>query len=293
MKKRKTISENKKKIVGNLEKLSSKKTILVVSIKNIPASQFQEITKKLRGKAIVKVPRKNLIILAIERKKELEKLKQNIQKEEGFAFLFSDLDAYDLAGELIKNKTSTRAKAGQESPIDIEIPEGPTDLVPGPAISELGALGIEIQIEKGKINIKKSKIIVKKGDKIKQNAADLMSKLNIKPFSVGFTLLFAFDNEKKIFYNEISINPEETIKNILERYLKSLAFAIEINYLSKDTIKHFIFKALIHSNKINRIFIGEPETITEIIKDQQQEIKEEKKEESKVDSTVGLASLFG
>ena len=44
-----------------IDNIKSKKTILVVSIKNIPASQFQEIGKKLRGKAIVKVPKKNLM----------------------------------------------------------------------------------------------------------------------------------------------------------------------------------------------------------------------------------------
>ena len=53
------VSEAKKKLVGNLiDLIKNKKTILIASIKNIPASQFQEIGKKLRGKAVVKVPKR-------------------------------------------------------------------------------------------------------------------------------------------------------------------------------------------------------------------------------------------
>ena len=58
------------KKIGIVEELSNllktKKTILVASIKNLPASQFQDICKQLRGKAVVKVPKKNLILRAIE-----------------------------------------------------------------------------------------------------------------------------------------------------------------------------------------------------------------------------------
>ena len=154
------IPEMKLKTVQELSDLmKNKKTLLVASIKNIPASQFQEIGKKLRGKAVVKVPKKNLTFKAIEvsGNKELEKIKEHIG--ESIALLFSDLESYDLAAELLESKTPSKAKPGQEAPEDIEIPEGPTELVPGPAISELGALGIKIKIDNGKINIQSAKVI--------------------------------------------------------------------------------------------------------------------------------------
>jgi len=60
------VTEGKKKVVKELTDLVKKKrTILVASIKNIPTSQVQEIVKKLRGKAVVKVPKKNLIFKAL------------------------------------------------------------------------------------------------------------------------------------------------------------------------------------------------------------------------------------
>ena len=250
----KKISDVKLKIVKEFEDLvKNKRTILVSSIKNIPASQVQEISKKLRGKAIVKVPKKNLIFRGLDfsKDKEIEKLKANINED--FAILFSDLDSFELAGELIKNQSPAKAKTGQIADKDLEIPEGPTELVPGPAVSELSAMGIKIQIEKGKITIKEPKIIVKKGEKISKGAAELLNKLDIKPFKVGFIPLCSFDNKEKIFYSEIKINKEGTIEQLKTDYSKALSFAIEIGYSAKDTIKFLIGKARMHEKAFEKL----------------------------------------
>ena len=240
----KKISEVKLNIVREFENLvKNKRTILIASIKNIPASQVQEISKKLRGKAIVKVPKKNLIFKGLDfsKDKEIEKLKANINKD--FAILFSDLESFELAGELIKNQSPAKAKTGQIADKDLEIPEGPTELVPGPAVSELSAMGIKIQIEKGKITIKEPKIVAKKGEKISKGAAELLNKLDIKPFKVGLIPLCSFDTKEKIFYSEIKIDREGTIEKLKTAYARALPFAIEIGYSTKDTIKLLIGKA--------------------------------------------------
>src|SRR3989344_3733136 len=123
LKRDKPIPQSKLKIVEEIEELmETKKTILIASIKNIPNSQFQEITKKLRGKAIVKVPKKNLVLRVLEKKSKEEIIKLKNSINDSFAILFSDLDSFELAGELTKNQAPAKAKAGQESPKDIEIP---------------------------------------------------------------------------------------------------------------------------------------------------------------------------
>lgn len=238
--KKKTVEELKKLIEGN-------KTILIASIKNLPGSQFQEIKKKLRDKAILKVPKKNIITIAINSSKEKEITELNNQIVDSVAVLFSKIDCFDLALELENIKSPTKAKAGQIAPEDIEIPEGPTDLVPGPAISELGALGIKIQIDKGKILIKESKIITKKGAKISQGACDIMNKLGIKPFTVGFIPLAAYDSESKKIYIDIKVNREEAIKNLKQAYGKALPFAVAIAYSTKETIGFLLAKANSHA----------------------------------------------
>ena len=271
--------------------IKSNKSILLASIKDLPASQFQEIGKKLRGKAIVKVPKKSLIFRALDESGNdaVKKLKKQIT--ENVAILFSNLDCFELAGELIKNKSPAKAKAGQEAPEDIEIQEGGTDLVPGPAISELGALGIQIQIEKGKIHIKAPKVIAKEGEKISKGAADIMNKLDIKPFSIGFIPLSAFDTKEGKLYLDIKIEPEETIEELKTAFGKALTFAVEIEYLSEDTIKFLIGKANAHANKIQRIITGEPEP--EVVEIASDEKEEETKSEEKAPATEGLGALFG
>jgi large subunit ribosomal protein L10 len=249
-----TIPESKKRLVRELEELIKKyPTILVSSIKNIPDSQFQKIKKSLRGKAIVKVPKKSLIFRAIDnsKNKNLVKIKENI--DEQIAVLFSDLDSFELAAELIEKKTPAKAKSGQEALDNIIVEEGPTELIPGPAMSELGALGIQIKIEKGKINIKESKVIVKKGDKISNSAAEIMSKLDIKPFEVGFIPIASFDNKKGKLYINIKINKKEFLKNIIEAYSKSISFAINNNYICDKTITFIIAKADLNSKILEEI----------------------------------------
>ncbi|OGJ13089.1 50S ribosomal protein L10 [Candidatus Pacearchaeota archaeon RBG_19FT_COMBO_34_9] len=241
------VSEVKKKTVKELTELIKKKrTVLIASIKNIPASQFQEIVKRLRGKAIVKVPKKNLIIRALDSSED-EKIREiNKKINENVAVLFSDMDCFELAAELVKNKNPAKAKAGQEAPEDIEIPAGPTELTPGPAISELGAVGLQIMIDKGKLSIKESKVLIKKGEKISAAVADVLNKLDIKPITINLIPLAGYDSHEKKIYLDIKINREEAIENLKKAFGKSLPFAVEIGYATPDTIKFILLRA--HTN---------------------------------------------
>jgi len=282
------------KTVEDLKNLiETKKTILIASIKNLPASQFQEISKKLRGKAIVKVPKKNLILRALDSssKEAIKDLKEKL--EDSIAILFSDLDSFELAGELSNNKSPAKAKAGQEAPEDIEVSAGPTDLIPGPAISELGALGIQIQIEKGKITIKEPRIIAKEGEKISSGAADVMNKLDIKPFSVGFIPLCAFDNEEGKFYSELKIDKEATLEELKTFYSKALSFAVEIGYSNENTIRFLIGKAGLHEKVLKNLKPAEEagDTPLQNPEEKKEKLVEEEKTEEIQSSPNTVASL--
>jgi large subunit ribosomal protein L10 len=248
------VSKKKKETLSELvDLIKNKRTILLASIKSLPSSQYQEIVKKLRGKAVVKVPKKSIMSRALDNSgiEEIKNLKKHVL--DSMAILFSDSDAFDLAAELVSKKSPARAKPGQEAPEDIEIPEGPTDLIPGPAISELGALGIKIQIEKGKITIKEPKVIVKKGEKISRGAAEMMSKLGIKPFMIGFIPVTAFDTKERKIYLEIKIDKEKTLLDLKESFSKSLGFAVGIGYTSEETIRFLIGKAGMHEITISKL----------------------------------------
>ncbi|MBS3085720.1 50S ribosomal protein L10 [Candidatus Pacearchaeota archaeon] len=250
----KPIPKKKTRAVDELVELAStKRTILIASTKNLPDSQFQDIRKKLRGKVIIKVPKKSIMFRAIEKieKGAIKHLKEQITGD--IAIIFSDLDAFDVATELVKNKVAAKAKIGQEAPTDIEIEVGPTDLVPGPAISELGSLGIQIEIKEGKIHIRKPKVIAKKGEKISEGAAGIMNKLDIKPFTVGFEPLVAFDTKEEKMYLNIKIDPQGTIAELKYAFNRALAFVVSIGYANEDTIKFLISKASSHEKALSNL----------------------------------------
>jgi large subunit ribosomal protein L10 len=278
------VSEAKKKVVGDLtELIKSKKTILVASIKDIPASQFQEISKKLRGRAVVKVPKKNLIFRAIDDsgKETVVELKDKIK--DSVAILFSDVDAFELAGDLVNNKSVVKAKAGQIAPEDITIPAGPTELLPGPAISELGAVGLQVQIENGKITIRESKVVSKEGEVISAGAADVMAKLDIKPFSVGFVPLVAFDSEANKIYTEMKIDKDEAVEELKIAFGRALPFAVEIGYSTPETISFLIGKAGMHGKALEKFAGAEKE-------EKADEAKEEVNEETPSETSESEAS---
>jgi large subunit ribosomal protein L10 len=244
------IPEGKLKTVSEIENLIKKsRTFMVCSIKGLPGKQYQAIKKKIRDHAKIRVVKKSLAIRAIDNSGiEVKKLKEHVVEDS--ALLFSDIDAFELAGMLSENKTPVGAKVGQIANDDIEVEPGPTDLVPGPVISELGALGLKIAIEDGKIGIKEKKVIVKKGEKVSDAAAGLMSKLDIKPFTIGFEPVAAYDNVEKKVYAGIRIDKEKTLGDLKMSYSRALGFAVNLAYVCSESLKFILGKAAIQEKAI-------------------------------------------
>lgn len=244
--------KNKEKEVKELaEKIKKARTLMIVSIKSLPSKQFQEIKKSVREYANIKVAKKNLMLMAIKEVGKDSILNLESKIKENCAFAISDIEGFELAGILLSRKTPVYAKAGQISPIDIEIKEGATSLVPGPAISELGALGIQISVEGGKIAIKKAKVIVKEGQPISAAVCAILQKLNIQPFSIGLEPVCAYDVKTEKIYCEIKIDPEEAKKELTTAIGKALGFCQKIGYFCKETIGYLLAKANMEANTLN------------------------------------------
>jgi len=235
------------------EHIKNSKTFMIISIKGLPSPQFQSIKKELRAYAHIQVSKKNILSRAINEMKKEAILPLGEYIQEGCAFAISDLDAFELAGLLSKNKNSVFAKAGQIANSDIEVKAGPTGLIPGPAISELGALGIQISVEDGKINIRQPKVVVKINEKITASVASLLQKLEIKPFTIGLEPVAAYDVKNEKIYTNIKINPEEALNNLKIAAGKSLGFAQKIAYYCKETIGYLLAKANSHGNALNKL----------------------------------------
>ena len=250
----KPIPEEKKEIIKNfVENINKHRTVLIASCKGLPGKQFHEIKKKLRGKAEIKVAKKSAVNRAIDEidKGAIKNLKKEVHAD--IVILFSDLDPFELSGILSENQSFRRARPGDKAPEDIEIEAGPTDLPPGPAISELGSVGLKVAVKEGKLEIMQGATVVKEGEEIKSNVASVLGKLDISPIKVGFLPLAAYDKQDDKVYVGIKIDKEGTLETLREMLGKALGFAVKVEYPAKETISYFIAKAAGEEKALEKI----------------------------------------
>ena len=252
----KAIAPRKLKMFEEIVSLSNKyDTLLVSSARNITSAQLQKIRNNLKGKAVMKVVKKQIMLKAIE---EISKTKSSITDlkkciEESSILLFSNLSPFELAVILADNRVAKKAKAGQVSPKDIDVEPGPTDMPAGPMISELSSVGLKVAIENGKIAIKEPKIVVRQDEKISEVVASILLKLGITPFTAELETLGAYDGKENKIYAGIKIDREKTEKQLKEAFSNSRALAFSIAYPAKEIIGLLLAKAVSQANAIERL----------------------------------------
>ncbi|MBT3643054.1 50S ribosomal protein L10 [archaeon] len=285
------VSEAKKEKVKYLAEQMKKKTVMIVSIKGLPSAQFQEIKKKLRDRAQIQVVKKSLVNFALDHSgiKELHDLVPFV--EDSTAILFSDSDAFEISGVLANEKSPAKAKAGQIAPMDIEVKAGPTELIPGPDISALSAVGLIPKVENGKISVGMDKVIAKEGAVITEALASIMAKLDIIPFEIGLEPVAAFMDGK--VYADIKIDVDLAVEELENAFGRAIPFSVEIGYVVPETLDYILGKAKAYEGVITRVVTGEPEPVAEVVVEAKEEVKEETKPEKKEESAAGLSSLFG
>jgi ribosomal protein L10 len=248
------VPEYKKKIVSDLaNKIKKSKTVLIASSKGLPGGQFHSIKKNLRGKAEMIVVKKSLLLRAIAsvEKGALQNLKDKIGSD--IVLLFSNIDAFELSALLAENRSSARAKTGDIAPEDIKVEPGPTELLPGPAISELGAVGLKVAVEGGKLTIKQGTTVVKKDEVINEKVSSVLGKLKIMPMKVGFIPTAAYDSKSDVVYFDIKIDKKGALEELRNAISKAFGFAVNIGYVAKETLSHFIMKAVQEEKAIEKI----------------------------------------
>ncbi|MBI5148518.1 50S ribosomal protein L10 [Candidatus Pacearchaeota archaeon] len=250
----KKISEKKKRMFKELvELVLNNDTIIISSVKSIPARDFQRIRKKLQDKGEIKAVKKKVMVLSLEKcaekKPEVKKLEKYV--EENCVVLFSNTDPFELASILAENRTPAKAKAGQVAIEDIHISSGPTDFPAGPMISELGSVGLKVAIEGGKITIKDDKILVRKGEKINDNTASILGKLEISPFSIGLEPIAIYSSKDKKIYTGIKIDKEAVENQLKKGASNAFNLAFNMSYACKETISLLIAKANAQFTSLN------------------------------------------
>jgi len=228
----------KAKMVEEVKDLLKRyKVIGIASLHKVRANQLQELRKKLKGTAYIKVVKNTVMRRAISELgiPEMESLTKYLQGSN--IFLFTDINPFKLALILEKSKVKGFAKAGDVATEDIIVPAGNTGLSPGPIISQLGSVGIPTRIESGSVWVSKDTVVARKGEVISQSLAAVLSKLGIKAIEAGLSLKVAYDNGVIIPEEKLTIDLEEYKDKISEACMQALNLSLNAAYPSAENIQ--------------------------------------------------------
>lgn len=229
-----------KSLSGQLEDYP---VIGIVDMHNLPSRQLHQIKEQLKGKAVIMVVKKRVIMLALKASKKpgLPALADKIQSQP--ALLFSRANPFELANDISKSKSKAAARPGDIAPKDIIVSAGPTNLPPGPAIGELQKAKIQAGVEGDKIVVKKDATVARKGDVITPELASLLPKLGIEPMEIELNLLAVWD-EGTVFGKDILFIPHEHyVSQLQQAYSHSFNLAVAAGYMTTETVPVILGKA--------------------------------------------------
>ncbi|RLF29626.1 MAG: 50S ribosomal protein L10 [Thermoplasmata archaeon] len=229
--------------------LTKNRVIGIAEIGGIPAPQLQQMRKNLSKNAYIKCAKNSLILRALEEAEKktpgIAKLKESIQGQT--AIIATDMNPFKLFKQIKSTKTTAPAKGGETATHDIEVKAGDTPFKPGPIVGELQKAGIPAVIREGKVVIKEDKTIIHAGEKIPQNVAQMLTRLEIYPIEIGMNLHAVYENGNIFKPDILDINTEEFIAKIQQAISDALKLAIESTWTNKTTIKTLLQKAYINA----------------------------------------------
>ena len=150
------VAEWKKEEVKELKGIIGEYDVIgIVDLVNIPAKQLQEMRKSLKGKAVIRMSKKNLIDLAFEDcnadKTNIVDLSEHMDGQ--VALIATEMNPFKLYKILEDSKTSAPAKPGAVAEEDIIVIEGDTGFKKVHQLGEFDQVGFHANIDTGKISV--------------------------------------------------------------------------------------------------------------------------------------------
>lgn len=188
------LKKKTKQVTDTSAEMKNYKTVALLNLRKLPDALFQMLRKRIKNEGgKVYVFKKAVVSRVLESN---PKLKEKLSEcEKPVALIFTNQTPYELNGFFKQNKKKRAAKVGDVAQADIIIPEGETDLPPGPALSELKAGGVNCQIKGGKIVVAKESTVAKSGEKLTVPKVKALQSLGVMPFEVKADLIFGFDGQ--------------------------------------------------------------------------------------------------
>ncbi len=238
------VSEKKKAVLKDISADIEKYPVVgIVDMHCLPARQLYQIKEQLKDKAVIRMAKKKVIMLALKQSKkpDIDKLEEKIQNEP--AMLFSDANPFELAHTIARSVSKAAAKEGDIAPSDITIPAGPTNLPPGPAIGELQRIKIPSGVEGDKIVVKKDTCVAEEGETFSKDVADVLMKLGIEPMDISLNLVAVWDDGLVFDKDLLFIPAEHYIGQLKSGHSNAFNLSMSIDYITADTVPTLISKA--------------------------------------------------
>ena len=242
------ISAKKENVVAITKVAGNYPNVALLNIRNLPDRILQKSKKQLRGKADFVVARNSTIIRALDATKKGKELSGHMDFPT--ALVFTSMSPYQLFKFFKDNKTNVAAKPGMLAPFDIIVPEGETDLMPGPALSELKGAGINAQIKGGKIIIAKDSIVAKKGAKISDTVCKALQKLNILPFEAMVNMVAAYDGKFTYTGSVLDIDEHQLRADLVSSLAQSFNVSYNASFPTSQNIDALLSNAFAQSRNM-------------------------------------------
>ncbi|MDD5023191.1 MAG: 50S ribosomal protein L10 [Candidatus ainarchaeum sp.] len=247
--KKANIQKKIKKVQEVDEEIKKYSSMVLVELKNLPDVLFQTSRKRIRedgGKVVV--AQKAIFQRVFEKNPKLKKFLEMIR--EPVALVLSNDSPTKLNSFFKNNKKKMAAKAGQIAPYEIVVPAGDTDLPPGPALSELKAAGVAVQIKAGKIAVNKDSVIAKEGEEITMKKSKALQMLGIMPFEKYMNILVAYDGEFVYESALLSIDENYAKNGISFALNQGMNVSLNSNYPTSITAETLITNAFMQGKNL-------------------------------------------
>jgi large subunit ribosomal protein L10 len=247
---KRTIQKKIKEVEGTVEEMKNYKTVALLDLKKLPDALLQTLRKRIKEKGgKVKILRKPVIKRVLESNKKLAERSGECTRP--VALILTNDSPYQLNRFFKENRKTRAAKVGDVAVKDIIVPEGETSLPPGPALSELKAGGVNVQIKGGKIVVNKPSTVAKAGEAITGPKAKALTTLGVMPFEVMANMIFGFDGEY-IYSTEVLSLGDTVNEDLAASLSQALNFSMNagyptgqnINFLLGDAIRQSVNVAL-------------------------------------------------
>jgi len=232
---RKGVKKKAERVHDTIARMKKYKTVALLALTKLPDSLFQSLRKNVRDNGGEVLVLKKAVISRVLTTNP--KLKERVGEcSKPVALILTDQSPYELNAFFKSNKKRRAAKIGDVAVADIVIPEGETDLPPGPALSELKAGGVNVQIKGGKILVSKESMIAKTGEKLTEPKVKALQSLGVQPFEIMANLIFGYDGQ--YIYSRDLLDIGDTITADVSAGLgQGLNLSLNIRYPTKLNIE--------------------------------------------------------